>query len=55
MMYIAINKKVARTNISRALRFRIQAETITDMIYELNRACERNNCDWTDYIIFSVD
>lgn len=55
MTYIAVNARIARYDLSRALKFRLQAETITEMIQRLNRACEKNGYNWTDYIIFSVD
>lgn len=55
MIYIAISNKLARVDLSRALRFRIEAPTITDMCFKLARVCEKENCKWYDYTIFSVD
>lgn len=51
MLYIAIDKSIAKRDIPRALRFRIEAETITDMLIKL----ERLNHEFTDYYIFSVN
>lgn len=50
-MYIAINGKLAHYDLQRALRFRLQANTITEMLHKINQS----NNKWYDYIIFTVE
>lgn len=52
MIYVAVNRKIAQIDLNRALKFRIEANTIDEMISKLNR---RTNGNWTDFVIFSVD
>lgn len=48
-MYIAVNMRIARVDLARALRFAIRKETLIDIIKELNR---REN--WEDYQVYYV-
>ena len=53
-MYIAIHVATFRINPERALRFRLQAETFTDLLTELQKAENRNGHNWYEYAIFTV-
>lgn len=53
-MYIAIHVNTFRRNPERALKFRLQAETFTDLLNELQKAENRNGYKWYEYAIFTV-
>lgn len=53
-MYIAIHVETFKRYPDRALRFRIQAETFTDLLNELQKAEQRNGYKWYEYAIFTV-
>ena len=53
-MYIAVNIKLARSDLARALKWSIRTETITDMIKELARHEERTGQKWYEFVIFTV-
>lgn len=53
-MYIAIHVETFKIHPERALKFRIQAETFTDLLTELNRAEQRNGYKWYEYAIFTI-
>lgn len=48
-MYIAINMSVAHYDLQRALRFALRAETLIDIILEVNK-----REDWKDFNIYYV-
>ena len=50
-MYIAINHRIAKVDLARALRWRIQGETVVDIIEKMNH----RGLSFNDYVIFSVD
>lgn len=53
-MYIAVNIKLARSDLARALKWSIRTETITDMIKELAKEEQRTGQKWYNYVIFTV-
>lgn len=48
-MYIAVNMRMARVDLARALRFAIRKETLVDMIKALNR-----REDYQDFQVYYI-
>ena len=53
-MYIAIHVNTFRKNPERALKWRLQAETFTDLLIEFEKEERRTGYKWNEYAIFTV-